>query len=318
MKEGVFIRKRLGLIFCFLFGLFLIVTFGVLYLLNLDGTNKAVCLLIISCGAVICILEAVFFFFNRNAYLRLSNDRIVGRFGWLGKIDCPIADVDFVFFQDQALKIRLKNRKCHRILGLANAYEICYAILGHMDFEINESLSTLRQRLAVLSSAQKKYTVRTVCGVLLSFVVIFIAIILTDAKELSLFDRADWIVFAIMCVLELGLIVFNFYSAIHSRKPGNATMRLNYLLHRKAMETTPLPASSAQKVFVSPNYSTRLLLLSASEDSPGDYLIEAFDWHHELQTVYRSDPTAEGYAQETDELRLALCDLIDISARFGL
>ena len=84
------------------------------------------------CGIVCSLCFASAFFFNRGAYLHLSEDGITGRFAWNTTLVCSYRDVVSCEVGYGSLNICLVDGGSYSVSGLRNAREICTEIRKRM------------------------------------------------------------------------------------------------------------------------------------------------------------------------------------------
>ena len=142
----------------------------------------------------------------------------------------------------------------------------------------------------------KRNSILTFCAVGLSFVWVFATVFLTGCKEqLSEFNHTDWIIFSIMCVLEVLTVIAMFTFAIKARR-GNpvALEKQIYEIHRTTIETTPLLESPGElkAVLTDAYYSHRITLHCNCIENNNEsfhYNIEIFDEDFNLKFLYQSE-----------------------------
>ena len=179
------------------------------------------------------------FLYNHKAYLYINDNKIVGKFGFFKRLECNISEVTFVLAQNDTINIVLKDRKYY-IMGIKNAYAISAFIQQKMPFSpckvTNEAVENIKKRV----KDRRKNIIFVICGIGLSFAWLFITIFLTGARDLPEFSRVDWIIFSIMCILEIPTIIAMFIFAIKSRKGNIGFEKQIYDVKRSVLETAPL------------------------------------------------------------------------------
>lgn len=187
-------RLRIWSALTFLSGAFLIGLCGFLKVVDSQsGSELAVlCLL----GTCFCLWAVLSMLYNRNGYVRLENGRIRARYHWLGRLDCSLADIEFVLPQINTLTILLKNGKRHVITGIEDPW-LLSSILRCQRFEVEqETPETLRWELARTKAQQKKEFCWVIFGTAMLFINILLTVLLTGGREFSAFRGSDWYLFA--------------------------------------------------------------------------------------------------------------------------
>jgi hypothetical protein len=73
----------------------------------------------------------------------------------------------------------------------------------------------------------------------------FIAIFLTGARDIPQFNLADWIIFSILCFLEISTMIAMFTFAIKTRRSTPIDLdKQIYAIRRTTVETAPLPKTA--------------------------------------------------------------------------
>ena len=79
-----------------------------------------------------------------------------------------------------------------------------------MPFEEIDQPEILIQKSNEIKLARKKDIVYVCAGIILMFINILITVFLTDEKDLSEFNRNDWITFSIMGIIEIITVAVTF------------------------------------------------------------------------------------------------------------
>lgn len=123
--EGEFLRKPSAAIaraIVALCGVIMIILFFFLRRLdpeireNMDPFGNDYVLLIF--GALAILISVLAYFFNRHAYLHLSEEHISARHNWNKRLFCKYSDIAFVEFGPMTLTLTLKNGKTHNFFTL--------------------------------------------------------------------------------------------------------------------------------------------------------------------------------------------------------
>jgi hypothetical protein len=239
-----------------------------------------------------CSFGIVPYLYNYKAYLRIDDNKISGRFGFFKRLECEIDDVDYVLVQFDTMHILLKDRKYY-IMGIRNAYEIGAFIMPKISFRFDGNKQDIVANLKKRKQSIKKNSILACCSVGLSFVWIFATIFLTGCKEqLSEFNHTDWIIFSIMCVLEVLTVIAMFTFAIKARRGNSVAMEKQfYEVRRATIESTPLLELpwKLKAVLTDAYYTHRVTVCDTETNDSLCCWIEMFDENFELKLL--SPPT---------------------------
>lgn len=239
-------------------------------------------------GICFFVLGIIFMIFNHKAFLCIDNGHIKGKYHLVGKIDCNISEVDFVFAQINTLSILLKNGRKYTISGVKNSFELCSAIRRSMTFDSDKSLSDAQQSLKELASKQKKYMIFTFSGLVLMFVNIFVTAILTGMRELEEFSKTDWTIMFFMGIVEIAIFIATFYFAQRTGKCIIPIQKARYDIRRTVIETKPLPPGNAIMVFTDTNYDGRITVFGFPNEASVYYTVENFNSDYTLSKIFES------------------------------
>lgn len=296
MIEGIFKKKYFGNIISLLCGLFLIGLFVFLGFVDSEATNNDLSGIVF--GAIICIFSTIFLFFNFKAFVHIDENHIKGKYNWFGKIDCGIADVEFASAQSNTLTIKLKNGKRHIIMGIENSFELCSVIRRNMPFEVTDTPKVLFEKINRLKESRKKSLLIVCFGIALMFINIFLTVFFTGGRELYEFSKTDWIIMAVMGVVEIITVIGTFCYGNISGKKNHPIEQLKYTLQRTIIEKHPLPVGNIKMVYADNNYTGRAIVFEYPNDSGIYYSVQKLDSNYILETVY----TSEVYEDEEDFL----------------
>lgn len=308
--EGLFLAKKKAnfwLVLLLLCGTFFVILWLFLRATDESATEELHTLWIIG---VLCALVSIpSMLLNFGAYFRIENDNICAKHHWFGKLNCGINDVEFVLPQINTLTILLKNGKCHTIMGIENSWELASAIRRKAFRMETESPDVIMQELDRMQAARKKEILWTVGATVLMFVNIFVAIFLTDAKDMHEFSQLDWIAFAFIGFVELLTVVALFYIASRCAKRLLPVRQLKHRLYGAIIATTPLPTNNTTAVFTDENYSGRVVVCGFPNDKSVYYCVQEFTGDMTLETTY----TSEIFESKEDLPLDHFANLIDIS-----
>lgn len=309
--QAKFVKRYIWSILCLFFGLFMTT---ILTICVFKGDYDAA--VGVAIGLAFTVGGIIFLFFNRKAYLIIEDGHIKGKYHLFDKIDVPVSDVEFVSSQPDALTVQLKNGKIHRILGVENSWEICSALRRQTSCEVNETVDELIAKLEKYRSSQKKSIIYVTIGIVLMFIHILIAVLLTGARDFVDFSNIDWIIFSCFCVVEIITIVVMFSFALQSGKWLSLIEKTDFDIRKKVIETKELLPGNAIKVYVDQRCATRITLFGYPNSDSVYYTFEHMDFNYSLQEDYRS-----GVCENIEELSKwweQTIGAIDISEKFVL
>lgn len=311
--DGSFIRKKTNSwnVLLLLCGVFFVFLYIFLNIVDSEATGELLIFLImgIICGSI----AVPSMLLNRGAYIRVEENAVKAKYHWFGKLDCRIDDIEFVLPQINTLTILLKNGKRHTIMGVENSWALS-ASIRRQGFTIEkETPEFLRQKLSLAQAARKKELWWIVGGIALTFVYIFVAVLLTGGRDLNEFSRLDWIFFSAMGVLELLTLIILFYAAQRCGKRLLPIEQLRYRLRGAMIAAHPLPTDNIIAIYADENNSGRIVLCGFPNDNSVYYCVQKIYDNFELETVHTS-----GIYESTEELpEEEFSALIDITAHLS-
>lgn len=287
--EGMFLRKKFNIWLFLLFacGLFFIGLYIFLNIVDPEATSELLTFLIM--GILIILVVIPSWLLNFGAFIHIDEDSIKAKYHWFGKIDCKLSDVTFAVARVNTLIIQLKDGKTHTIMGIENSWPLASIIRRNMPFEVTEQPEVLMGKLNDLKSSKKKGLIYVCSGWALMFINIFITVFLTGERELHEFSKIDWIVFAIMGVIEIATVIATVYLAIKTGKNNIPIKKLRYEIQRRIIETQPLLPGFVIAVYADDNYTGRITLFRYPHDSAVYYSVQEFASDYTLFRAYTSD-----------------------------
>ena len=308
--DGVFTgKKRLILpILCLVCGVFFV---GVAIAMNVveSAVNTGWVFLLLF-GLAYTIGGVAILLFNRGAALRVDGDHITAKYHLFGRLDCSIDDIAFVLPQLNTLRIRLKSGKQHVIMGIRNPWEVS-AFVRRQGFALEaETLDTLRHQLEQIQRARKKELWWVIGLGVLMFANIFIAVLLTGARDMADFTDSDWTRFTIMGIMEALTFLGFFYAASRCGKYLLPMEELKYRLLGAVIASHPLPSNYVAGIYTDENYSGRIVVCGYPNDDSVYYYVEQFAHNFTLQTVH----TSEVYKNAAELPYDGFSELIDITS----
>lgn len=278
---------KLRSIFSLICGLFISGIFVFSYFTDIDGIN---CYYIgIAVGGIIILCSIFSLFFNYNAHFNIIDNRIIAKYNWFGKLDCSIDEVEFTEAKTNTLYILMKNGKRCVVAGIKDPWAFSDAIRRKIFSADTKSPSALMHELESARAARKNELYKSVCCIVLMFAYIFIAVILTDDKELYDFSTSDKIIFGVMCALE----VLNFIAMFcFAEKCGRLLLpieQLEYRLRKAIITTHPLPTGNVKNVYATTDCFERVVICGLPNSDSIYYCVQTFTENYFLETVETSE-----------------------------
>ncbi len=287
--EGMFLRKKFNiwLFLLFLCGLAFIGMYIFLNIVDPKATSELLTFLI--AGIVICLVVIPSWLLNLGAYIHIDETSLKAKYHWFGKIDCNLSDIVFAVARVNTLIIQLKDGKTHTIMGIGNSWPLCSVIRRNMSFDVTEQPETLKEKLNKLKATKKNGLIYVCSGVAFMFIIIFITVFLTGAREMHEFTNIDWTIFSIMCAIEIATVIATFYFAQKAGKNNIPMEKLRYEIQRRSIETQPLLPGFVIAVYTDENYMGRITLFGYPNDSAVYYSVQEFAPDYTLLRTYTSD-----------------------------
>ncbi len=256
----------------------------------------------------ICIIFALFI--NYKAHFIINGNRILAKYQWFRKLDCSIDEIAFVEDKYNILTILLKNGKRYVITGIKDPWAFSDAIRRKIFSADTKSPSALMQELESARAARKNELCKIGGNIILMFVYIFVAVIMTDGKEMYDFSTQDKIIFGVMCALEVLTFIAMFYSLYrHGRLLLNVE-QIEYRLRKAIITTHPLPTGNVKNVYATTDCFERVVICVLPNSDSVYYCVQTFTENYVLETVETS-----GILESEDELS-PMDSLIDITHMF--
>lgn len=310
--EGMFLRKKFNI---WLFSLFLcgLAFIGMYIFLNIvdpEATSELLTFLIV--GILIILVVIPSWLLNFGAFVHIDEDSIRAKYHWFGRLNCKNDEIAFVLAQTHTLTILLKNGRHHVIMGVENSWSLASAIRRQIFTKETEAPDTLLLKLETEQSARKKELLWMLCCFVLMFVNIFLAVLLTDGKEMHDFSNTDWILFSVMSTLELLTVIAAFYFAGQCGKHLLPIEQLKHRIKGAYIFSQPLPSGNVKRIYTDENHTGRIVVCGYPNDESVYYCVQEFVGNYLLKTVH----TSEIYTYEADLPNEALSSFIDITNHF--
>lgn len=289
MVKATFKKKFFWNIVCLLCGLFLIVFFVFVGYKDSESTIGGILIGVIF-GTFFSILGIFFLLFNFRAYLYVEDGHIKGRYNYFAEINCNVSDIDFAEGRNNTLVILLKNGKRHTIMGIVNSYDVCSEIRRQTFRLESKAPDDVRFELEATQATRKKELLCFIGSIALMFVNIFITVLLTGGREMYDFGKLDWILFAVMGVIEALTVVATFYFAGKCDRQLFRIERLKYQLKGANIASQSLPSGNPIRVYTDENYAGRIIVFGYPNNECVYYCVqEFFEGEFRLDTVYTSE-----------------------------
>ena len=238
---------------------------------------------------MICLVVIPSWLLNFGAFIHIDENSIKAKYHWFGNVDCKLSDVSFAAARVNTLIIQLNDGKKHTITGVENAWPLCSMIRRNMRFDMTEQPKTLIKKLDDLKVSRKKGLIYVCAGVALMFIVIFITAFLTGEREMHEFNKTDWIIFAIMCGVEIAITVATFCFAKKTGKNDLLTEKLQYAIQRRIIETHPLLPGVVGAVYADEHYTRRFTLFGYPNNDSVYYTVQECALDYTFFKSYESE-----------------------------
>lgn len=226
--------------------------------------------------------------FNKNAFLSLDENGVSAKYGFMSRLECAYNDIEFADISAAGLTIFLTNGKMRTISGLKNTVELCEMLRIKTYRPSCVDNKTFIEDFRALYKRRKALLALTVGMIILMFVLILIAALLTGDKEFNEFNSFDRIVFTVFILCEAPTFVFMF---IFAAKAGKLTRKLNnrkLLLSKQFLESAPLPPGVLLHAFLTLDYSERVCIFGYPNSNDVYYTVEQLDESIQPVIVYTS------------------------------
>ena len=297
-------RNNVDGIVCFIGGLLLC---GIFCFIEMSGVRFWG----ITVGVITCIGSITFHLFNHDAYLHIDDGHIKGKYHWFGKIDCATTDVAFGIPQINTLTILLKNGKRHVIMGIENSQLLAAEIRRQIFTVETDHPESLHRKIAVAQAAKKKKLIWVIVSFIMMFANIFLAVALTDGRDMHEFSNLDWFLFVAVGTIEIVTVVAMFIFADQCGKYQLPIVHLKHRLKGAYIASHPLPAGNIKRIYTDENNKGRIIVCGFPNDESVYCIIQQFVTPSQLETVH----TTEIYENE-DVFAEDLIGYIDITTHF--
>ena len=311
--EGEFLRKPSAAIaraIVALCGVIMIILFFFLRRLdpeireNMDPFGNDYVLLIF--GALAILISVLAYFFNRHAYLHLSEEHISARHNWNKRLFCKYSDIAFVEFGPMTLTLTLKNGKTHNFFYFENAEAICRAIRKRIycPAQGESDVTKMRNGLAMEQKKHKKKLWVLIDIFALIVLNLLFCVLWTGAKEISAFSLVERGFFILFAVIEAAAVLILFVWTGVTGKSTRQLERQKDALRRAVLIATPVLPGNLMGCYIDGNNQFRVTIYGFPNSDEVYYYQENLNAEYQLKSVYQSE------IFENEEELLPLTDLL--------
>ncbi|MBR7092739.1 MAG: hypothetical protein IKI50_06095 [Clostridia bacterium] len=287
--EGVFLRKKynIWLYLLFVCGLLFI---GMYVFLNIvDSEATGVLLIFLIVGILTCLFVIPCWLLNLGAFIKIDEDSIQAKYHWFGNINGKLSNVTFAVARVNTLCVQFHQDKTYAVMGVGNAYELASFIRQKMPFTATKQPNVLLEELKCLKACEKKGRIYSLAGLAFMVPVLFVMLFLMGEKDLAAFRTIDWIIVAVIGVMEAATAVAVGYFAAKTKKTYIPIEKLRYEIQRSTIETKlPLPGN-AVKVYADENYTGRITVFRHPHENTVYYTLQEFNQDYTLIKTYESE-----------------------------
>lgn len=287
--EGTFIKKKTNmwgilLLWC---GIFLIAMYVGLKMMDSQETSGLFFLMVLGiCCGLVAIPTMTF---NRGAYIRVVEGAVKAKYHWFGELDCAVGEIAFVLPQVNMLTILMNSGKRHIIMGVENAWYVAAAIRKEGYTVEREAPDAIRAEMTRAQAARKKSMLWVLGIAVLLFANIFLTVGLTGGRDMPVFSKTDWAIFAGMSAVELATVVALFYLADRCGKQLLPIEQLKYRLRNGTIFTAPMPNNNVVAVYADVSGGGRIVVCGFPNDESVYYYVQEVIGNYELETIHISE-----------------------------
>lgn len=257
-------------------------------------------------GVLEILISFSAYFFNRHAYLHLSEEHISARYSWNKKLFCYYSEIAWVAYSPTTLTIMLKSGKMRNIYNLANAAAICRAIRKQIYRPVQDGLDVVKMRRE-LAKEQKKlkkelWVLVAIC--LFVFLNLLFCIFWTDGKDISAFSPSERGFFILFAVTEVAAVLVLFIWTGFTGKSEKRFKQRKDALRRAALMTTPVLPGNLIACYIDGNNRFRVTIYGFPNSEQVYYCQENVNSEYQLKSVHQSE------IFESKEKLLQLTDLL--------
>ena len=276
-------RKYIFCLFFILSGSFIAIRFalwGIEEIQSKHISSSVFCFTVAILGLLFGFLSIFVFQFNRNAFLKIENNKIDAQFCWGEELHAELKDITNAETQGKHLKLFIGNHVIW-IYNLCNAKDLCEYILSHIArYAIPLNIEDAKQRYQKSKKSYIVYLVATVIAIVFMFVNVGWCVYLTEGKDLIDFSKSEDIVFLAFAFAEICTAILAFLLASKCGKKLEVLnmSKLNILsasaIEHKNDDLDKYPNVITKKYFDHCTY--RIIVFSPQEDIFA-YMLERFD-----------------------------------------
>lgn len=296
--DGVFLKKKSSLIYTVISitsGVFLMLMFGYFWLFDVSVTldDKLGYIFFTLFGIICMIIGFISFSFNFKAYFHIKDGHISARFNWNTRLECDFTEIVFVDCYYTSLIIKLNNGKQYNILSLKNADQIYTEIRKNiLKSQISASAfdkNMLLSKINKIAHRRRKEWLFLIMGLVAMFSNIFICVALTGGKDLSVFNKQDWIMFGIFSAIEIVTVIIIFFVATKCGKKGTLLKEETLFLRQSVMHNTSVLPGSFLQMYIDDNCTSRVTVFGFPHEEQVYYTVEGLTAEYDLEKVFTSE-----------------------------
>lgn len=253
------------------------------------GEDSLAAVIFLGLGLALCVLCVLALCARRKMRLHVEKEHISASLAFGKKLEVDFSEIEFVEAGPGTLSIMLKNGKLYTIGGLQNAQVLSVCIRsGLASVEYEDDRETLEEEVRALKAARKKAVGRVYGSVALWFADIFLCVGLTGAKDLSEYTGRDWVIFAVLMCLLLGMVITTMVMAVRAGKLLPRLREKSYRLRKVLLESGPLGMGKCRRIYADDGALIRVVIYGYPNAEDAYLTIEAIDRHLRLCCVYES------------------------------
>lgn len=229
---------------------------------------------------------------NRGAFLRLEQGRLLGRYGWGRRLDCRAEAVAFVETGFQTLTLLMEDGRRHDISGLENPESFHNALLLDLFGRQQPDVRELSQRFHRLRRSRKGQFWGMVWCLFGLFVTLILGVLGTGGRNMAAFTPRDRWIFGITMTGLLGFSVAALALAHGCGRKKLPLHSLSYRMRGALVLHQPLPPGNPLWAGTTAAYGGRVILYGFPNDKSVYYCVQQCKWNREgtliLELTHRS------------------------------
>lgn len=296
--EGQFLRKKSASVWRIIIALCGVLMIGLFFFLLVvdpeiresreDVRTLSVLVLF---GVLEILISFSAYFFNRHAYLHLSEEHISARYSWNKKLFCYYSEIAWVAYSPTTLTIMLKSGKMRNIYNLANAAAICRAIRKQIYRPVQDGLDVVKMRRELAKEQKKlkkeRWVLVAVC--LFVFLNLLFCIFWTDGKDISAFSPSERGFFNLFAVIEAVAVLVLFIWTGFTGKSEKQFKQRKDAFRRAILMTTPVLPGNLTGCYIDGNNWFRITIYGFPNSKQVYYCQEHVSSEYRLENACQSE-----------------------------